>query len=104
VRPVAEVGLPLAEAPLQPGGMVTAMTQAKVAQAWFQDGPAAGVVRPVECEVDGHPPSMLMFRGGQLFVGTSDESAPVLYATYDLTPAPVAERMWSYRHITTFTG
>jgi hypothetical protein len=61
-----------------------------------------------------------MFRGGQLFVGTSarrhvgtsarrhvgtsDESAPVLYATYELTPAPVAEEMWLYRHVTTFTG
>jgi hypothetical protein len=54
VRPVAGFGLPLAMHPLPPGGTVTAMTQAMMAQAWFQDGPAAGAVRLVECEVDGH--------------------------------------------------
>lgn len=51
---MAGFGLPLAMHPLPPGGTVTAMTQAMMAQAWFQDGPAAGAVRLVECEVDGH--------------------------------------------------
>jgi len=101
VLPVAGFGLPLADAPFATGRYGHAMTRAMVARAWFQDGPAAGAVRLVECEVDGHPPALLMFRGGQLFVATSDKSAPVLCATYELRPAPVAEGIWSYRHITT---
>jgi hypothetical protein len=80
------------------------MTPSATVQAWLQDGPAAGAIRPVECSSDGRPPELLMLCGGQVFVGTSDEPTPGTYATYELAPAPASAGLWPYRHVGTLTS
>jgi hypothetical protein len=76
------------------------MTPSATVQAWLQDGPAAGAIRPVECGCpSGRPPELLMFRGGKVFVGTSDEPTPGTYATYELAPAPESAGLWPYWHV-----
>ena len=79
------------------------MTQSTTAQAWLHGGPADGAVRPVERGRDGRPPALLMFSGGQVFLGSSDTPASETYAVYELQRAPVEAGLWQYLHVGTLT-